>query len=790
LRKSIVIVVIGLATLSSSVFAQVLLSDSLALVALYNNTGGSTWTTKTNWLTGPVSTWFGITRTGNRVTYISLTNNNLTGPLPAAIGNLSALTGLEIQNNKLSGSIPAEIGNIVTLKFLYLWGNQFTGGIPTSMGNLVLLEQLWLNANQLTGAIPAAIGNLVALKYLTLRDNQLSGNIPASLGNLVNLEFLYLNNNQLSGSIPAELGNLTNLKDLYLSGNQLTGSIPTALGNLNKLLRLVGNNNKFTGSLPSELTNMLALRVLDLQDNNLTGAIPTQIGNLINLTHLLLGNAVASGDVKNQFTGSLPISISSLTSLTVLKIKDNKLSGAVPSSWGNLFNLEEVDLSNNEFTALPDLSGLPFITLLDVSNNLLTFQHLYTNRNITGFVYAPQKSNQIQSANPNQDSQAPVGNPYTITVADNTPGSSYVWKHNDVLMPLLITNTVQIQVLNRATMGTYSCEITNTNIPLLTFYFTQKVEATANFSGTLFIDTNEPAQVGAMQLFAITETGPYTLIQTQDVDSEGGYTFSEVVLGDYIVSGFAKTDLYPKAIPTWYEQSIYWEEAEPVLLEDNTTGIDIVSAVRPDAPTEGQGIITGTFYEVFPDAGKMSARSRVANAAVTVRRVERAGRGKEEILTLIDYVFTNDQGEFEFVKLEVGEYRLNIQYPGYPMDEESFITIPIGNTLFDRQVAVEAEVIHGKIVVRKLIITGWQDEKHTLQAYPNPGADYLYVTGAQNEDVTFQMVESNGRSVSVIATWNAENKRWTLDVSNLNPGLYILNITHQDKQEILRIIIK
>ena len=48
--------------------AQVLESDSLALVALYNSTDGSNWTNNTNWLTGNVDTWFGVTVSGNRVT--------------------------------------------------------------------------------------------------------------------------------------------------------------------------------------------------------------------------------------------------------------------------------------------------------------------------------------------------------------------------------------------------------------------------------------------------------------------------------------------------------------------------------------------------------------------------------------------------------------------------------------------------------------------------------------------------------------------------------------------------
>ena len=38
-------------------------SDSLALVALYNATNGDTWVDKTNWLveSEPINTWFGVT---------------------------------------------------------------------------------------------------------------------------------------------------------------------------------------------------------------------------------------------------------------------------------------------------------------------------------------------------------------------------------------------------------------------------------------------------------------------------------------------------------------------------------------------------------------------------------------------------------------------------------------------------------------------------------------------------------------------------------------------------------
>ena len=88
-------------------------ADSLALVALYNATGGPNWTDNTNWLNGsPDNTWFGVFVSGRYVTEIDLFNNNLTGPIPPEIGNLVALQWLNLSNNNLTGPILPEIGNL------------------------------------------------------------------------------------------------------------------------------------------------------------------------------------------------------------------------------------------------------------------------------------------------------------------------------------------------------------------------------------------------------------------------------------------------------------------------------------------------------------------------------------------------------------------------------------------------------------------------------------------------------------------------------------------------------
>ena len=316
--------------------------DRAALVALYNATDGPNWTNSANWLSdAPLDQWHGVTIDASvAVTGLNLANNNLTGSIPAELGELANLQSLSLNGNELSGPIPAELGNLVDLRFLSLSRNDLNGPIPPELGNLVNLQNLDLNTNQLSGTIPAELGRLASLARLALYDNQLNGLIPAKLGSLANLEVLNLGGNQLSGPIPAALGNLSKLVVLYLWVNELSGSIPVELGGLANLETLDLHFNQLSGSIPAALGNLSKLENLYLWENELIGPIPTELGNL--------------------------------PKLVLLDLSSNRLSGPVPAELGNLANLEGIYLGGNQLSdcipnglrdvAVNDLStlGLPY----------------------------------------------------------------------------------------------------------------------------------------------------------------------------------------------------------------------------------------------------------------------------------------------------------------------------------------------------------------------------------------------------------------------------------------------
>jgi Leucine-rich repeat (LRR) protein len=79
------------------------------------------------------------------ITTLDVSDNNLTGALPAEIRKLSNLEVLIASNNKLTG-IPAEIGQLNKLRTANFMNNDITG-LPLEIGNLSNLETLDLRGN-------------------------------------------------------------------------------------------------------------------------------------------------------------------------------------------------------------------------------------------------------------------------------------------------------------------------------------------------------------------------------------------------------------------------------------------------------------------------------------------------------------------------------------------------------------------------------------------------------------------------------------------------------------------
>ena len=160
----------GVATVTASAgsaqaTAEITVADleRAALIALYEATDGPNWVNSENWLTDALlEDWNGVDADiSGRVVELDLLANNLSGPIPPELGNLTSLEGLQLSENDLTGPIPPELGNLTSMRNLDLAGNNLTGALPAELAGISTLRQLSLGNNSgLSGPLPARLTNL------------------------------------------------------------------------------------------------------------------------------------------------------------------------------------------------------------------------------------------------------------------------------------------------------------------------------------------------------------------------------------------------------------------------------------------------------------------------------------------------------------------------------------------------------------------------------------------------------------------------------------------------------
>ena len=159
--------------------------------------------------------------------YLNLAGNELSGPVPGALGEqLEGMYAVDLSNNNLSGPIPDNLANV---------------GFPSEICSTYWPCRLNLSYNNLSGPLPAQLGNLPDSVDLNLSHNSLSGPLPVELGHLRTSIRMDLSSNSLSGPLPAELSSPP-WQLLNLSHNELTGLVPESFTMSVGTIR-IGNNN-------------------------------------------------------------------------------------------------------------------------------------------------------------------------------------------------------------------------------------------------------------------------------------------------------------------------------------------------------------------------------------------------------------------------------------------------------------------------------------------------------------------------------------------------------------------
>ncbi|XVF21853.1 hypothetical protein REPUB_Repub12eG0125200 [Reevesia pubescens] len=153
------------------------------------------------------------------LTNVILCHNHLSGLVPPFLSQV--LNRLDLKHNALSGSLAPD-SLPPSLQFLSLSWNQLSGPVDKLLSRLEQLNYLDLSLNQFTGPIPSRLFSF-PITNLQLERNLFSGSVQPA--DQVTISTVDLSHNRLSGQISPMLSTVHNL---YLNNNRFTGQVPAS----------------------------------------------------------------------------------------------------------------------------------------------------------------------------------------------------------------------------------------------------------------------------------------------------------------------------------------------------------------------------------------------------------------------------------------------------------------------------------------------------------------------------------------------------------------------------------
>jgi hypothetical protein len=200
----------------------------------------------------------------------------------------------------MNGTVPESIGQLLLLENLWIgWEggtNLFVGPLPTTMSNLVLLEVLYLNAATLSGPLPdlSRLTRLYECRFTPsglCRDPQfIPKNSRCNFSVLpwcgdpvpdcvILAEWLPMLFDEYSccqaDGVTCEEDRIVIL-DLSKTktGKYIYGGIPTDIGGWDQLKELYLQDNILEGNFPISLANISSLKIVNITNNYLSGVLP------------------------------------------------------------------------------------------------------------------------------------------------------------------------------------------------------------------------------------------------------------------------------------------------------------------------------------------------------------------------------------------------------------------------------------------------------------------------------------------------------------------------------------
>ncbi|MEZ5082366.1 MAG: PKD domain-containing protein [Bacteroidales bacterium] len=243
----------------------------------------------------------------------------------------------------------------------------------------------------------------------------------------------------------------------------------------------------------------------------------------------------------------------------------------------------------------------------------------------------------------------------------------------------------------------------------------------------------------------------------------GYYWFTDVREGVYLVkTGLCSgSENYLQVVPAYHENSFYWNEADPLLLNSDQFDVSVnLPALKSIGP--GPGSISGS---IVISGSKISLDVELSDILIILFN---------EYMEPVSFRFTNELGQFNFDNLPLGEYIIYAESTG-------LFTVPSQVNLDGSNVSISGVIIE---LFQQAVSVNEQKFINFEMGYfyPNPVVDNIHLNLNSNEKVIIKatVYEITGRKIMESDIHlDRETKTWIISTAGFPQGLYIVSFVSE-----------
>lgn len=337
-----------------------------------------------------------------------------------------------------------------------------------------------------------------------------------------------------------------------------------------------------------------------------------------------------------------------------------------------------------------------------------------------------------------------------VTGVDVSEVSSIIWSTGDTLGQIEVTEE-----------GLYCAFVTLEDgcvFEVCTYYLQDEYYLD---NGIVIIYQNPNSQVGESAIVELyrQEEGLFYFYsevpQVTVLGIDGVFYLDNIDDGTYIVR--AKPEQSENYIPSYVNTSPFWDESETIVIVEGGNGI--VNVVRIDAieiiPSQGVGAIYGNTwdYEIGDNIMLFQGSTPVGQS------------------------YTDVSGNFMFESLAYGTYTVVWERPGLEREEVVVTLSEYNPEIYD--------LFFGEIVA-----TVDKVSLDNISVFPNPSNGIFRVNSSVlfESSILITITDINGKLVKEFGADISEKKEFSINLEDVEDGLYIMSLKYKDSVHTRKLI--